>query len=82
MSSCKGAILDERGNTFTSQWENYDSYIREDPLYKELIKTIKVEVAKNLLSYKNSKFDLTLNKNTLTKNGHKKSQEAFSWDNF
>lgn len=46
MSSCKGVILDERGNTFTNQWENYDSYVQEGPLYKEVIKTVKVEVAK------------------------------------
>lgn len=44
--SSKGPIIDERGNTFTNQWENYDSYIQEDPLYKEVIKTVKVEVAK------------------------------------
>ena len=46
MSSDKGVILDERGNTYTNQWENYDSYVQEDPLYKEVIKTVKVEVAK------------------------------------
>ena len=46
MSADKEAILEERGNSFTNQRENYDSYIQEDPLYKELIKTIKVEVAK------------------------------------
>ena len=46
MSPSKGAILEDRGNTFTNQWENYDSYVQEDPLYKELIKTVKVEVTK------------------------------------
>lgn len=46
MIAGKGAILEERRNTFTNQWENYDSYIQEDPLYKEVIKTVKVEVTK------------------------------------
>ncbi|WP_268938930.1 hypothetical protein [Peptoniphilus harei] len=41
MSSDKGVILDERGNTYTNQWENDNNQ-----LINELLKTMEVEIRK------------------------------------
>ncbi len=46
MSSCKGVILDERGNTYTNQWENDNLRNDNDQLINELLDTMKVEIRK------------------------------------
>lgn len=46
MSAGKGAILEERGNTYTNQWENDNLRNDGDPLINELLDTMKVEIGK------------------------------------
>lgn len=46
MSSCKSVILDDRGNTYTNQWENDNLRNNGDPLINELLDTMKVEIGK------------------------------------
>ena len=46
MSSSKGAILEERGNTSTNQWENDNLRNDNDQLINELLDTMKVEIRK------------------------------------
>lgn len=46
MSAGKGAILEEKGNTCTNQWENDNLRNDNDPLINELLDTMKVEIGK------------------------------------
>lgn len=46
MSADKEAILEERGNTYTNQWENDNLRNDNDQLINELLDTMKVEIRK------------------------------------